>query len=76
GTFGPNSGNGGFSAAIAPYLAALGQTDDARAQAQRARDLAAQKPAGYYSQVLALFGLGHLDGHFRFEADGTLVPAW
>ncbi len=76
GTFGPNSGNGGFSAAVAPYLAALGQTDDARAQAQRARDLAAQKPAGYYSQVLALFGLGHLDGHFRFEADGTLVPAW
>ena len=76
GTFGPNAGNAGFSAAVAPYLAALGQTDAARAQARRARTLATQEPFGYYSQVLALFGLGHLDGQFRFEADGTLVPAW
>ncbi|WP_019451849.1 cellulose synthase complex periplasmic endoglucanase BcsZ [Cupriavidus sp. BIS7] len=76
GTFGPNSGNGGFSAAVAPYLAAMGQADAARAQAQRTRTLAAQQPPGYYSQVLTLFGLGYLDGHFRFEADGTLVPAW
>lgn len=76
GSFGPNAGNGGFSAAVAPYLAALGLTDAARAQAQRARSLATQTPPGYYSQVLSLFGLGHLDGHFRFEADGTLVPAW
>lgn len=76
GSFGPNAGNGGFSAAVAPYLAALGLTDAARAQAQRARELATQTPPGYYSQVLSLFGLGHLDGHFRFEADGTLVPAW
>lgn len=75
-TFGPNAGNAGFSAAVAPYLAAIGQTDAARAQAQRTRTMAAQEPLGYYSQVLALFGLGHLDQHFRFEADGTLVPAW
>lgn len=76
GTFGPNAGNAGFSAAVAPYLAALGLGDAARAQASRARTLAAQPSFGYYSQVLALFGLGYLDGHFRFEADGTLVPAW
>ncbi|RZT41684.1 cellulose synthase complex periplasmic endoglucanase BcsZ [Cupriavidus agavae] len=76
GTFGPNAGNGGFSAALAPYLAALGQDAAAAAQVSRARTLAAQAPFGYYSQVLALFGLGHLAGHFRFEADGTLVPAW
>lgn len=76
GTFGPNAGNAGFSAAVAPYLAALGLGDAARAQASRTRTMAAQAPLGYYSQVLALFGLGHLDGHFRFEADGTLVPAW
>lgn len=76
GTFGANAGNAGFSAAVAPYLAALGLDDAARAQAQRTRTMAAQAPLGYYSQVLALFGLGHLDGHFRFEADGTLVPAW
>lgn len=76
GTFGPNAGNAGFSAAVAPYLAALGLGDAARAQAARARTLATEPSFGYYSQVLALFGLGHLDGHFRFEADGTLVPAW
>lgn len=76
GTFGPNPGNAGFSAAVAPYLAALGLTDAARAQVQRTRTMAAQEPLGYYSQVLALFALGHLDGQYRFEADGTLVPAW
>lgn len=76
GTFGPNAGNAGFSAAVAPYLAALGLADAARAQAQRTRTMAGREPLGYYSQVLALFGLGHLDGQFRFEADGTVVPAW
>jgi len=76
GTFGPNAGNGGFSAAVAPYLAALGQDGVAAKQVSRARTLAAQEPFGYYSQVLALFGLGYLEEHFRFEADGTLVPAW
>ncbi|MBV8273008.1 MAG: cellulase [Cupriavidus sp.] len=76
GSVGPNAGNAGFSAAVAPYLAAMGQADAARAQAQRTRTLAAQQAPGYYSQVLMLFGLGHLEGHFRFDADGTLVPAW
>lgn len=76
GTFGPNAGNAGFSAAIAPFMMAQGQPDAARAQAQRVRTLAAQSPPGYYSQVLMLFGLGHLDGLYRFDADGRLVPAW
>lgn len=76
GTFGPNAGNAGFSAAVAPYLAAAGRADLARAQAQRNRGLAAREPPGYYSQVLTLFGLGFLDGRYRFDADGTLVPAW
>jgi endoglucanase len=31
---------------------------------------------GYYTQVLTLFGLGYLDGQFRFARDGALVPAW
>ncbi|WP_233171960.1 cellulose synthase complex periplasmic endoglucanase BcsZ [Dyella sp. ASV21] len=71
-----NDGNAGFSAAVAPYLAALGRADLAQAQMQRTRSLAQQAPLGYYSQVLALFGLGYLDGHYRFDADGALVPAW
>ncbi|TWG86732.1 endoglucanase [Cupriavidus gilardii J11] len=69
-------GNAGFSAAVAPYLAALGRDDAARAQVRRVRELAASEPLGYYSQVLALFGLGYLDGLYRFEADGAVTPAW
>ena len=76
GTPGSNAGNAGFSAAVAPYLAALGRTDLARAQQQRTRSLAHEAPLGYYSQVLALFGLGYLDGLYRFDADGAVVPAW
>jgi endo-1,4-beta-D-glucanase Y len=73
---GNNDGNAGFSAAVAPYVAALGRNDLAQAQVQRTRSLAAQSPLGYYSQVLALFGLGYLDGLYRFDADGAVVPAW
>lgn len=73
---GPNAGNAGFSAAVAPYLAALGRVDLAAAQVARARSLAKEAPPGYYSSVLALFGLGYLDGLYRFDATGRLVPAW
>jgi endoglucanase len=76
GTPGPNEGNGGFSAAVAPYLAALGRSDLANAQAARSRSLAKRSPPGYYSQVLMLFGLGYLDGLYRFDAQGRVVPAW
>jgi endoglucanase len=76
GAVGPNAGNAGFSAAVAPYLAALGHADAAQHQVQRLRKLAADEPLGYYSQVLALFGLGFLDGLYRFETDGALTPAW
>lgn len=76
GAVGPNAGNAGFSAAVAPYLAALGHPDEAQRQIQRLRKLAADEPLGYYSQVLALFGLGFLDGLYRFETDGALTPAW
>lgn len=73
---GPNAGNAGFSAAVAPYLAALGRADLASAQAARSRSLALESPPGYYSQVLMLFGLGYLDGLMRFDAQGRVVPAW
>ncbi|WP_114238238.1 cellulose synthase complex periplasmic endoglucanase BcsZ [Dyella sp. C9] len=76
GTVGPNEGNLGFSAAVAPYLAALGRNDLATAQVQRAHALAQQAPPGYYSSVLALFGLGYLDQQYRFDANGFVIPAW
>jgi len=76
GVAGSNAGNAGFSASVAPYLAALGRQDLAQAQRQRVRTLAAQEPLGYYSSVLVLFGLGFLDGQYRFDASGAVVPAW
>ncbi|WP_244145813.1 cellulose synthase complex periplasmic endoglucanase BcsZ [Paraburkholderia tropica] len=73
---GPNEGNGGFSAAVAPYLSALGRTDLSDAQVQRSRTLAQKSPPGYYSSVLMLFGLGYLQGLYRFDAQGRVIPAW
>lgn len=67
----------GFSAALLPYLAALGQTAMAEAQAGR---IPATGPAadvlGYYDRVLVLFGRGWKERRFRFAADGRLLPAW
>ncbi len=76
GKAGPNLGNAGFSAAVVPFLVARGQTALADTQAARAESLESQTPPGYYTSVLALFGLGWRDSLYRFAADGTLVPAW
>lgn len=70
------TGNAGFSAAAVPFLAALGQSAAAQAQADRARSLEARDPPGYYSSVLMLFGLGWRDGLYRFKADGMLAVRW
>lgn len=70
------TGNAGFSAAAVPFLAALGQSAAADAQAQRAQSLAAHDGAGYYTSVLTLFGFGWRDGFYRFKADGNLVVRW
>ena len=75
-TPGPNAGNAGFSAAVAPYLAALGRADLANAQAARTRSLTRDTPPGYYSGVLALFGLGFQDGLYRFDADHMVFGAF
>lgn len=63
----------GFGAALAPYLCALGEGDLARAQLAK---VPAPGRMGYYDRVLALFGKGWMDRHFRFSADGRLQPAW
>lgn len=71
-----NAGNAGFSAAAVPLLTALGRPGVADAQLQRVLSLEAREPLGYYSSVLALFGLGWRDGLYRFKADGTLHVRW
>ncbi|MGN6316362.1 cellulose synthase complex periplasmic endoglucanase BcsZ [Trinickia sp.] len=70
------TGNAGFSAAAAPFLAALGQRAAADAQVRRVQSLEAQEPPGYYTSVLTLFGLGWRDGLFRFKANGALDVRW
>jgi len=30
----------------------------------------------YYDRVLGLFGTGFIDGRYRFDEAGRLVPAW
>lgn len=73
---GQASGSGpvGFSAALLPLLAARAPQLLA---AQRAR-LAAEAPAtdAYYDRMLALFGAGWDQGHYRFDKEGRLLPAW
>jgi endo-1,4-beta-D-glucanase Y len=72
----------GFSAAVFPYLQALGMTSQAKAQMDR---LAATKDpstglygrsASYYDQNLALFATGWSEQRYRFDRDGRLRVKW
>lgn len=71
---GQDSGPGpaGFTAAILPFLQAL--EESAALQVQRSR-LASNpvRPTAYYEQTLALFGLGWMEGRYRFSAGGQLL---
>ncbi|MFO6418803.1 cellulose synthase complex periplasmic endoglucanase BcsZ [Hylemonella sp. W303a] len=74
------AGPAGFSAAVMPLLQAAGQAQAAEAQRERL----SRPPVGpvfagrdnYYDQVLALFGVGWLEGRYRFAPDGALLPRW
>ena len=72
----------GFSAALRPYLIALGENDLDRAVSARVRSQRNEKtglygnPARYYDQNLVLFALGATERQFWFDADGTLRLAW
>jgi endoglucanase len=73
-------GSVGFLGALLPQVTAGG---DAEASGRLRAQIEAQSkeglygdPATYYDQNLLLFGLGHADERYRFEADGTLRPWW
>jgi endoglucanase len=71
------AGPAGFSAALAPFLAAAGQPE--AAERQRLRLVAKgtlERDDNYYDQVLGLFGLGWMDGQFKFGRNGVLMPRW
>lgn len=70
----------GFSGALLPFLGALGDTatlaqqrDRVHADGERA---ARGEKTNYYDQVLVLFGSGWLEGVFRFDEQGRVLPRW
>ncbi|WP_202305079.1 cellulose synthase complex periplasmic endoglucanase BcsZ [Dryocola clanedunensis] len=63
----------GFSASLLPFL----QGDKAALDVQRQRVVANQPQTdAYYNYVLTLFGQGWDQKHFRFNAQGELLPNW
>ena len=81
-TTGAATGEGPLSywGALAPYFKALG--DERGLGLARAHLGALNAPAGagrepvYYDRVLGLFGGGFIDGRYRFDEAGRLVPNW
>ncbi|WP_250536555.1 cellulose synthase complex periplasmic endoglucanase BcsZ [Caballeronia sp. AZ10_KS36] len=79
---GAASGEGPLSywAALAPYFKALNDERGlglarARLEALAAPPVAGREPV-YYDRVLGLFGGGFIEGRFRFDDLGRLVPTW
>ena len=72
----------GFSAAMIPYLHAMGLKQQEDVQAARlaaTRDVKSGlygREGNYYDQNLALFATGWSEQRFRFEADGKLHVKW
>ena len=70
----------GFSGAVLPFLQALGDDRTLQQQLSRLRrdEIAARLGAStsYYDQALILFGKGWVDGAYRFDDNGRLVPRW
>lgn len=70
----------GYSGAVLPFLAALGDKPALDAQLERVRAALLRARNGestnYYDQVLILFGKGWLDGIYRFDDRGLLQPKW
>jgi endoglucanase len=80
-TTGTVSGEGPLSywGALAPYFKALG--DERGLGLARTHLAALDSPVAgrepvYYDRVLGLFGTGFIDGRYRFDDAGRLVPSW
>lgn len=83
---GVGSGEGPLSywASLAPYFKALG--DERSLGLARTRLAVLDAPVGssvinnrepvYYDRVLGLFGAGFIEGRYRFDEAGRLVPSW
>ena len=82
GTIESSTGPVGFSAAVIPFLSALGEKESENAQSSRLNtELDAKtglfgKPPRYYDQNLALFALGWKEHRFWFDSQANLRLAW
>jgi endoglucanase len=70
----------GFSAALLPYLSALGENNLQNEQAARVQSEFKNglygTPPRYYDQNLAMFALGWKTHQFWFDPQGSLRTAW
>ncbi len=69
-------GSPGFSAALLPMLANARQTVALQTHRARVESDSLQSGNAYYSDVLSLFGLGWLEGHYLFGANVSIVLNW
>lgn len=65
----------GFMAALLPYLSALKNTSGYDGLLEQVSALNAPQ-LNYYNAVLTLFGEGAVQGRYRFNAQGQLMPRW
>ena len=68
-------GASGFVAAMIPFIDAVGDMSTARKLRQDLSDHPVPTNI-YYGQALALFAQGGVDGLYRFDRDGSLIPRW
>ncbi|WP_144151333.1 cellulose synthase complex periplasmic endoglucanase BcsZ [Paraburkholderia sp. BCC1885] len=80
-TTGVVSGEGPLSywGALAPYFKTLGDERDlglARTHLAALDNAVAGHEPVYYDRVLGLFGTGFIEGRYRFDDAGRLLPSW
>jgi len=66
----------GFSAALMPLLSRTRADEALRSARARVESAALQNDQHYYSDALSLFGLGFVQGRYRFDRGGELLPQW
>lgn len=73
GTGSPRAGPPGFDAAAMLLADSLRFRSLSRRLRARLESSLALRSPGYYSHALSLFGLGWIEGRYRFAADGALI---